>query len=156
MDLSELKGIVSLMQKSDLTELEIEVKDLKLRLARPGSNQGSVSHREVVVHPQTIQAQPPLNTPASSKSTDATKDKEDANSFVSPMVGTFYRRPSPDDPEFIKVGDKINKGDVLCIIEAMKVMNEIQSDVSGELLEILVEDGVSVEFGQALYKIRPS
>ena len=72
------------------------------------------------------------------------------------MVGTFYRRPSPDDPEFIKVGDKINKGDVLCIIEAMKVMNEIQSDVSGELLEILVEDGVSVEFGQALYKIRPS
>ena len=80
------------MQKSDLTELEIEVKDLKLRLARPGSNQGSVSHREVVVHPQPIQAQP-LDTPASSKPTDATKDKEDANSFVSPMVGTFYRRP---------------------------------------------------------------
>ena len=72
------------------------------------------------------------------------------------MVGTFYRRPSPEDPEFVKVGDKIKKGDVLCIIEAMKVMNEIQSDVSGELLEILVEDGVSVEFGQALYKIRPS
>ena len=111
------------MQKSDLTELEIEVKDLKLRLARPGSNQGSVSHREVM---------------------------------VPPMVGTFYRRPSPEDPEFVKVGDKIKKGDVLCIIEAMKVMNEIQSDVSGELLEILVEDGVSVEFGQALYKIRPS
>ena len=80
------------MQKSDLTELEIEVKDLKLRLARPGSNQGSVSHREVMVHPHPIQAQP-LDPPASSKSTDATKDKEDANSFVSPMVGTFYRRP---------------------------------------------------------------
>jgi len=155
LDLSELKGIVSLMQKSDLTELEIEVKDLKLRLARPGSNQGSVSHREVMVHPHPIQAQP-LDPPASSKSTDAPKEKEDANSFVSPMVGTFYRRPSPDDPEFIKVGDKIKKGDVLCIIEAMKVMNEIQSDISGELLEILVEDGVSVEFGQALYKIRPS
>ena len=68
----------------------------------------------------------------------------------------FTGVPSPEDPEFVKVGDKIKKGDVLCIIEAMKVMNEIQSDVSGELLEILVEDGVSVEFGQALYKIRPS
>ena len=127
------------MQKSDLTELEIEVKDLKLRLARPGSHQGSVSHREVVVHPQPIQAQP-LDTPASSKSTDATKDKEDANSFVSPMVGTFYRRPSPDDPEFIKVGDKINKGDVLCIIEAMKVMNTITAHKSGKISFIGFED----------------
>ena len=149
MDLSELKGIVSLMQKSDLTELEIEVKDLKLRLSRPGSNQGSVSHREVVVHPQPIQAQP-LDNPASSKPTDATKDKEDANSFVSPMVGTFYRRPSPDDPEFIKVGDKIKKGDVLCIIEAMKVMNTIVADKSGKIIFIGFEDNQPIEFNQLL------
>jgi len=143
------------MQKSDLTELEIEVKDLKLRLARPGSGTGAVSPREVLVHSQPAHPQS-QNAPAPEKSVNATPEKDDSSSFPSPMVGTFYRRPSPEDPEFVKVGDKINKGDVLCIIEAMKVMNEIQSDISGELLEILVEDGVSVEFGQALYKIRPS
>ena len=70
------------------------------------------------------------------------------------MVGTFYRKPSPDDPAFVKVGDSVKKGDTLCIIEAMKVMNEIQSEISGEIVEILVEDGSSVEFGQLLFKIR--
>ena len=153
MDLSELKGIVSIMQKSDLTELEIELKDLKLRLARPGS--GTVMSREVVVQPQPSpiavssaqQSQPSQPSPA--------KD-DNSKSSDSPMVGTFYRRPSPEDPEFVKVGDKVKKGDTLCIIEAMKVMNEIQSDFSGEIVEALVEDGTSVEFGQALFKIRPS
>ena len=72
------------------------------------------------------------------------------------MVGTFYRRPSPEDPEFVKVGDKIKKGDTLCIIEAMKVMNEIQADFTGEIVENLAEDGSSVEFGQPLFTIRPS
>jgi acetyl-CoA carboxylase biotin carboxyl carrier protein len=72
------------------------------------------------------------------------------------MVGTFYRRPSPEDPEFVKIGDSVKKGDVLCIIEAMKVMNEIQSDASGVIVEILLDDGMSVEFGQPLFKIRPS
>ena len=79
---------------------------------------------------------------------------EDTYIFKSPMVGTFYRKPSPDDPTFVSSGDKINKGDVLCIIEAMKVMNEVQADQGGEIIEILVEDSVSVEYGQPLFKIR--
>jgi acetyl-CoA carboxylase biotin carboxyl carrier protein len=70
------------------------------------------------------------------------------------MVGTFYRKPSPDDPTFVSIGDNVNNTTVLCIIEAMKVMNEIQSDQSGEIIEILVEDSVSVEYGQPLFKIR--
>ena len=70
------------------------------------------------------------------------------------MVGTFYRKPSPDDPAFVQIGDKISIGDVLCIVEAMKVMNEIQSDISGEIVDILVEDGESVEYGQPLFKIK--
>ena len=74
--------------------------------------------------------------------------------FKSPMVGTFYRKPSPDDPAFVEVGKKIKVGDVLCIVEAMKVMNEIQSDISGEIVEILVEDSESVEYSQPLFKIR--
>ena len=69
------------------------------------------------------------------------------------MVGTFYRKPSPDDPAFVQIGDKI-RHDVLCIVEAMKVMNEIQSDISGEIVDILVEDGESVEYGQPLFKIK--
>ena len=74
--------------------------------------------------------------------------------FKSPMVGTFYRKPSPDDPAFVEVGKKVKVGDVLCIVEAMKVMNEIQSDINGEIVEILVEDSESVEYSQPLFKIR--
>lgn len=153
MDLSELKGIISMMQKSDLTELEIEVKDLKLRLARPGGVAPAVGMREVIVQAQ----QPSTSTaPANPASTAASDSKPDDNlsTFSSPMVGTFYRKPSPDDPEFVKIGDTVKKGDVLCIIEAMKVMNEIQAEDSGEIVEILLEDSNSVEFGQALFKIR--
>ncbi|MDA0343580.1 MAG: acetyl-CoA carboxylase biotin carboxyl carrier protein [Opitutales bacterium] len=154
MDLSELKGIVSIMQKSDLTELEIELKDLKLRMARPGA--GAVMQREVVVQSQPSAIGVPTQAAPTSATPSPSAKSDDSKSFPSPMVGTFYRRPSPEDPEFVKVGDKVKKGDVLCIIEAMKVMNEIQSDFSGEIVETLIEDGVSVEFGQPLFKIRPA
>ncbi len=143
-----------MMQKSDLTELEIEVKDLKLRLARPGGDSPAVGMREVIVQSQQPST---ANVPANPSSTSASDSKSDdtLSTFTSPMVGTFYRKPSPDDPEFVKVGDTVKKGDVLCIIEAMKVMNEIQAEESGEIVEILLEDSNSVEFGQALFKIRP-
>jgi len=154
LDLSELKGIVSIMQKSDLTELEIELKDLKLRMARPGA--GAVMQREVVVQSQPSAVGVPTQAAPTSATPSHSAKSDDSKSFPSPMVGTFYRRPSPEDPEFVKVGDKVKKGDVLCIIEAMKVMNEIQSDFSGEIVETLIEDGVSVEFGQPLFKIRPA
>ena len=152
MDLSELKGIISMMQKSDLSELEIEVKDLKLRLARSGNGNSDHSIREVVMHQPVV---PSVSSEPSKPSTE-TKSDDNLSTFISPMVGTFYRKPSPDDPEFVKIGDSIKKGDVLCIIEAMKVMNEIQAEQSGQIVEILVEDSVSVEYGQELFKIRPS
>jgi acetyl-CoA carboxylase biotin carboxyl carrier protein len=153
LDLSELKGIISLVQKSDLTELEIELKDIKLRMARPGAvKPGQDAIREIVVQapsPTTTSSVPQV---ADTEVENSTKD--DLAVFESPMVGTFYRKPSPDDPAFVKVGDSVKKGDTLCIIEAMKVMNEIQSEISGEIVDILVEDGSSVEFGQLLFKIR--
>ena len=152
MDFSELKGIISLMQKSDLTELEIELQDLKLRLARPGSEPiPTIAHARSELPPQAISSQvQPAATPAPAETDDG------SHPFTSPMVGTFYRKPSPDDAAFVEIGDTIKKGDVLCIVEAMKVMNEIQSDVSGEVIEILVEDSTSVEYGQTLFKIRQS
>ena len=150
MDLSELKGIISLMQKSDLTELEIEIQDLKLRLARPGATalpKGDALGTEVPQQQITSQVQPAA--PSSPKTSE-----DGLHPFESPMVGTFYRKPSPDDAAFVEVGDVVKKGDVLCIVEAMKVMNEIQSDVAGEIVEILLEDAHSVEYGQTLFKIR--
>lgn len=152
MDLSELKGIISLMQKSDLTELEIELQDLKLRLARPGNDapaQVSYAIPDFPQQPTPSQAPPSAATPSPA-------EDDGAHQFSSPMVGTFYRKPSPDDASFVEVGDIVKKGDVLCIVEAMKVMNEIQSDVAGEVLEILVEDSTSIEYGQTLFKIRKS
>ena len=140
------------MQKSDLTELEIELQDLKLRLARPGSEPiPTIAHARSELPPQAISSQvQPATTPAPAEKDDG------SHQFTSPMVGTFYRKPSPDDAAFVEIGDTIKKGDVLCIVEAMKVMNEIQSDVSGEVVEILVEDSTSVEYGQTLFKIRQS
>ena len=151
MDLSELKGIINLMQKSDLSELEIELQDLKLRLARPGSGQP--------VYEQVIKHQPPTHTltpPTTSDKAPLSTSSEETGIkiFKSPMVGTFYRKPSPDDPAFVEVGKKVKAGDVLCIVEAMKVMNEIQSEINGEIVEILVEDSDSVEYSQPLFKIR--
>ena len=152
MDLSELKGIISLMQKSDLTELEIELQEpnIKLRLARPGTALvGGLAPTQAPQQQITSQVQP------AAPSTSAKAD-DGLHSFDSPMVVTFYRKPSPDDAAFVEVGDLVKKGDVLCIVEAMKVMNEIQSDVAGEIIEILVEDSTSIEYGQALCKIRKS
>ena len=146
MDLSELKGIITLMQKSDLTDLEIETQDLKLRLGRPSQT--------AVVNTQPVEQVMPSTSAPPAISQSKNIEEEDIYIFKSPMVGTFYRKPSPDDPSFVSIGDTINKSSVLCIIEAMKVMNEIQSDQNGEIVEILVEDSVSVEYGQPLFKIR--
>ena len=140
------------MQKSDLTELEIELQDLKLRMARPGSEaipSGGYARPELPQQPISSQVQP-VASPSPAEKDDG------AYQFTSPMVGTFYRKPSPDDAAFVEIGDIVKKGDVLCIVEAMKVMNEIQSDVAGEVIEILVEDSTSVEYGQTLFKIRKS
>ncbi len=135
-----------MMQKSDLTDLEIETQDLKLRLARPSSAQSTN-----VSPPEVAYVAPPPQVISSASKTSV---EEGVHIFKSPMVGTFYRKPSPDDPYFVSIGDKISNSSVLCIIEAMKVMNEIQSDKDGEIIEILVEDSVSVEYGQPLFKIR--
>jgi acetyl-CoA carboxylase biotin carboxyl carrier protein len=146
LDLSELKGIITLMQKSDLTDLEIETQDLKLRLGRPSQT--------AVVNTQPVEQVMPSTSAPPAISQSKNIEEEGIYIFKSPMVGTFYRKPSPDDPSFVSIGDTINKSSVLCIIEAMKVMNEIQSDQNGEIVEILVEDSVSVEYGQPLFKIR--
>jgi len=146
LDLTDLKGIISLMQRSDLTELEIEVQDLKLRLARPNPSVNQI------VSPQPTSIVPVQEVPATTTAVQKANE-DDPNVFKSPMVGTFYPKPSPDDPPYVDIGTKVKPGDVLCIIEAMKVMNEIQSDMVGTITEIFAEDGKSVEYGQPLFRI---
>ena len=150
MDLKQIKAIISLMENSNLNEFEIEDKDLKLRIKR-----GPESDPAIVAVPQVTVpvVSPPVS--ATSSAQESAEEEEDGVTVVkSPMVGTFYRASSPDNPPFVESGQKLNKGVVLCIIEAMKVMNEIKAESPGTVSAILVENGENVEYGQPLFKIK--
>lgn len=137
------------MKRSELSEFELEEEGFKLRLSRKNGEAAT----------QIIQAAPaaaPVAAPTPVAETESAAPAEEAGiSLVkSPMVGTFYRSPSPDSPSFVDVGAKISEDSVVCIIEAMKVMNEIQAEIKGTITEILVENGDSIEFGQPLFKVK--
>ncbi len=160
MDLKVIKSIIDLMTRSELSEFEIEEENFKLRIRRAA---GDIKERAYSTpNPFAVEqhyiptatcapAAAPLSAPAAPKA-------DDANTVIitSPMVGTFYRSPSPDSPVFINIGSTVRDDSVVCIIEAMKVMNEIHAEVSGSVVEILVENGHSVEYGQPLFKVRKS
>jgi acetyl-CoA carboxylase biotin carboxyl carrier protein len=152
----KIKELVEMMKEFDLKEIEIKDgdKEIKLRKGRSGSEPEIVS----VQQPVAIQQAP---QPVTGTNPQAAPDVEapparDPNliEFKSPMVGTFYRAPSPESPPYATEGDRVNKETLICIIEAMKVMNEIKSEYVGEIVEILVENGEAVEFGQPLFLIR--
>ena len=149
MDLKAIKQVIDLMKRSELSEFELEEEGFKLRLSRKNGEAAT----------QIIQAAPaatPVAVPTPVAETESAAPAEEAGiSLVkSPMVGTFYRSPSPDSPSFVDVGAKISEDSVVCIIEAMKVMNEIQAEIKGTITEILVENGDSIEFGQPLFKVK--
>ncbi|MFN8922796.1 MAG: acetyl-CoA carboxylase biotin carboxyl carrier protein [Sphingobacteriia bacterium] len=163
MDIKSIQEILRLVNKSDLTEVEIEDKGFKLVVKRGG--QGPVAH---VLHsaemPQLLAAQPVVAPQVAGSSAAAITPAEDApkaasggsaraHVIKSPMIGTFYTKPSPDKPTFVKVGDSIGQGQVLCIVEAMKLFNEIESEVSGKIVKILVEDSSPVEYDQPLFEV---
>ena len=149
MDLKQIKSIISLMESSNLTEFEIEEKDLKLRIRRGKENDAAgTAPLMAAVAPAPITSPPADSAPVP-------PEEEDGLTMIkSPMVGTFYRSPSPDNPPYVENGQEITKGMVLCIIEAMKVMNEIKADSSGTVIAILVENGENVEYGQPLFKVK--
>jgi len=154
MNLKELKEMIALMNDNHLTELELEREGLKIRLKR-GHDQ-SVSPNVVIErmpagnagfsHAQSIQSE------SSMPQAEAANNKN-LQEIKAPMVGTFYRAPSPDAADFVEVGSTVEIGQVICIIEAMKLMNEIKSEVKGKVVEILVENADPIEFGQILFKI---
>ena len=153
MNIKELKEMISLMKEHDLVELEVEKEGERIRLKKDA---GGVIIREQDTHARYMPNQPasPVPMPAATPRPEVVDDK--AYLVRSQMVGTFYSAPAPDQDPYVTKEGTVKEGDVLCIIEAMKLMNEIKSEVNGKILEILVTNGQPVEFDQPLFKIEKS
>ena len=153
MDLKDIKAIIDLMKKNSISEFELERQDFKIKLKRGGSqvvqmedpNGGSLALPAAVAPPLPVATG--LAVPGSATSGDA--------ELKSPMIGTLYRAPSPESVNYVEVGSEVNADTVVCIIEAMKVMNEIKAEVRGVITEILIDNAKPVEFGQPMFRIRP-
>ncbi|MDH4163433.1 MAG: acetyl-CoA carboxylase biotin carboxyl carrier protein [Nitrospirota bacterium] len=157
MNLKELKELIEMLKNTDISEIEIERSGVKVRLRKGG---------DVTYHPVMPRMEYPpsaIVAPAVSESEKAAPSAAPAavpaasnqTKVTSPIVGTFYRSSSPDKPPYVEVGDVVKKGQVLCIIEAMKLMNEIESETAGKIVQALVDNGQSVEYGQPLFIIEP-
>lgn len=155
MDIRKIKKLIDLIQESDVAEIEISEGEESVRISR-NSNSAPVHYAP---QPQSYHAPAPAVPPAASAATTeadnkaAQKASHEANALRSPMVGTFYRSSSPDTAAFVEVGQQVNAGDIICIIEAMKMFNQIEADRSGTVKAILVEDGHPVEFDEPLIVI---
>jgi len=153
-DLKDIKAIIDLMKKNSVSEFELERQDFKIRLKR-GGNAGNptVQYEEAPVLAYAPAA--PLAPSAAIAAASAPAPSNEVE-IKSPMIGTFYRAPSPESGSYVEVGAEVNTDTVVCIIEAMKVMNEIKAEVKGVVTQVLVENAKPVEFGQPLFKVRPS
>jgi acetyl-CoA carboxylase biotin carboxyl carrier protein len=156
MDIRKVKKLIELLEESGINELEIKEGEESVRISRHGSGATYTSMPMQFAAPQPAAASAPQTaTTAKEPSSGTTVDEAAHNGHVlrSPMVGTFYRSPSPSSPVFVEVGHRVKEGDVLCIIEAMKMMNQITADKSGTIEAILIENGQPVEFDQGLFTI---
>ena len=156
MELEQIKAIVAMMKDNDLSEFSMEQDGLKIRIKR-----GPEEFQQTVTLPPSVTAQPatapaPVQAPASAAppAPAPVAPAADIKHITSPMVGTFYLSPSPDAPPYVEVGQEVDAETVVCIIEAMKVMNEIKAEVSGVITEMLAENAKPVEFGQKLFAVR--
>ena len=153
MDLKDIKAIIDLMRKNSVSEFELEKQDFKIRLKR-GSNGGGVVISPEDAPTMTYVQTAPMSAGVVSPQVAAPPSNELA--IKSPMIGTFYRAPSPESAPYIEIGAEVNPETVVCIIEAMKVMNEIKAEAKGVITQVMVENAKPVEFGQPLFKLRPT
>jgi acetyl-CoA carboxylase biotin carboxyl carrier protein len=170
MDISEIQDLIKFIAKAGVTEVEIEKKDFKITIKsempkKKGAAAASEATIQVPVPVATMPAAPvapavpaaPAAAPApAAEAPKAASDEDNYITVKSPMIGTFYRRSAPDKPTFVEVGSTVGNGDVLCVIEAMKLFNEIESEVSGKIVKILVDDNSPVEYDQPLFLVDPS
>ena len=152
MDLKAIKQVIDLMKRSELSEFELEEEGFKLRLSRKNSDVAP----QIIHTAAPVPAAPALVAAAPAETPAAPVEEVGVSVVKSPMVGTFYTASSPESPDFAKIGDKVGAESIVCIIEAMKVMNEIQSELSGTVTEVLIENGEAVEYGQPLFKVKTS
>lgn len=148
MSIKKIRELVELMNDNGLTEVEVEQEGLKIRLIKRAG--GVVEQQVFTAMPQ---AQPALQVQEAASKPQA--DKKNTKEVKSPMVGTFYSAPSPDSEAYVQVGDVVQKGDVLCIVEAMKLMNEVKAEFGGRIVEICVENAEAVEYGQLIFIVEP-
>ena len=172
MDLKDIQELIKFVAKSGATEVDLEIDNVKISIkSPPKKRRGAVDENPIFIQHETsspqeqvapivipTQAAPPVTKAPAAEETQevATESNENLITVKSSMIGTFYRSSSPEKPPFVSVGDTINTGDTICIIEAMKLFNEIESEVSGKIVKILVDDATPVEFDQPLFLVDPS
>lgn len=155
MELKDIKGIIDLMKKNSITEFELEKDQFKIKLKRGSAAKAGPAQSSVIEVPAAAPAAIAAPAPASAPAASAPAPAADEAEIKSPMIGTFYRSPSPEAGSYVEVGTEVGPDTVVCIIEAMKVMNEIKAEARGVITRILVDNSKPVEFGQALFKIKP-
>ncbi|MGC6428247.1 MAG: acetyl-CoA carboxylase biotin carboxyl carrier protein [Flavobacteriales bacterium] len=172
MDLKEIQELIKFVAKSGATDVELEIDNIKISIKSP-AKKGTVPAETTIIQQIPVAQSPavmptavapapsatPDSTPASTTQKPEEKTNNDEDKYVtvkSPMIGTFYRKPSPDKDTFVNVGDTIKPGDVVCVIEAMKLFNEIESEISGKIVKVLVDDSTPVEYDQPLFLVDPS
>jgi acetyl-CoA carboxylase biotin carboxyl carrier protein len=164
MDIKEIQSLIRFVAKSGASEVSLEMEDVKITIktspeSTAFSEMASLQHQMSVVQPAAMSvpvAAAPSPTSAANASTTSADDDSKYTVIKSPIIGTFYRRPSPDKPNFVEAGSQVKIGDTLCVIEAMKLFNDIESEVSGKIVKVLVEDSSPVEFDQPLFLVDPS
>ncbi len=154
MDLTDIKRLVKLVETSDIEELHIQEKGFQIRITKRKGLSGEQTGAVPSIIPHVVSSTPP-ETKVKEAKVEAVEDKKSDNvvEIRSPMVGTFYRAPAPDAEPYVEVGDEIHPGQILCIIEAMKLMNEIEAEISGKIVKILVENAQPVEYNQPLFLV---
>jgi acetyl-CoA carboxylase biotin carboxyl carrier protein len=160
MDIKEIQNLIKFVAKSGASEVKLEMEDIKITI-KTGSEKTETTVIQQPTHqPSNFAHSIPARAPVEAVKKSAEEEKEDEESkyliIKSPIIGTFYRKPSPDKPMFVNVGDTISAGDTVCIIEAMKLFNEVESEISGKIVKILVEESSPVEFDQPLFLVDPS
>jgi len=160
MDIKEIQNLIKFVAKSGATEVKLEMDDVKITIRTGALNGGQettiVQQIPIAQAAAPAPAQVQAEAPVAQKEVAATEDDSKYITIKSPIIGTFYRKPAPDKPSFVEVGSTIGQGDVLCVIEAMKLFNDIESEVSGKIVKILVDDSSPVEFDQPLFLVDPS
>jgi len=160
MDLKDIQNLIKFVAKSGASEVKLETDDVKITIKTGHDTETTYVQQVPVSAPMQqmapVQAAPAQEAPVAPTDTASADQDSKYITVKSPIIGTFYRKPSPDKPVFVEVGNTINEGDVLCVIEAMKLFNEIESEVSGKIIKVLVDDSSPVEFDQPLFLVDPS